>query len=373
MIRAHRKSFQVIVYAGRRFGKDVYTRQSAPTLAAAKQVEKNLTAQVARARNGNPAATVAELLDRWLAHAEPDLAETTVHTYRSYIDRVIVPELGKTKLGRLNPAVLDDFYSSLRATLAPATIKQIHAIIHRACAVAVRWGWLASNPASNAAPPRVGRHEQAPPEPEAITRFLTGLVVMAWARSTSPELAVFMRLAFITGARRGELCALRWSDVDLAAGVVTIRHSLSIPGGRAPTQKDTKSHGVRRLSVGGGTLAQLELHRAAEEEKSDWAGVRFDPAGYVFTTKPGTPWHPDVASGRYRRAARAAWGPRHAPRLHDWRHANATSSLKGGHPDVQVAHRLGHSSTKMTHDVYSHVTPVGDQAIAVTLDDLLDG
>lgn len=361
MIRPRGSKQQVRVYAGRKNGRDVYIHRTAATLKEAKSIERALEKQVEDNRHPQTNMTLTELLDRWLEHATPDLAATTLRTYRGYIDRTIVPAIGSTKLGKLSPAVLDDFYGDLRDTVAPATIRQIHAIIRRACSVAVRWGYLGVNPASNARPPRVLRSEHSPPGLVEARKFLAGL---------DADLAMFVRLAAASGARRGELCALRWTDVNLAIGSMTVARSLSAATS-TPVEKDTKTHQVRRLQLGAGTVSRLTAHLEAEREKAEWARVPFDDRGFVFTSLPGRPWHPDAIGKRYRKAANAAGLTK--VRLHDWRHWAATNAIAGGHPVRQVADRLGHASTKMTHDTYSHVVPAGDQAIADTLDDLLDG
>lgn len=363
MITPRGAKFRVRVYAGRKNGRDVNIYRTASTLKEARSLERALEKQVEDNRHPQTNMTVAALLAKWLEHATPDLAPTTVRTYKGYITNTIVPAIGATKLGRLTGVDLDDFYARLRALeppLSPATIRQIHAIIRRACTVAVRWGYLGVNPASSANPPRVLRGAHAPPGLVEARKFLADL---------DADLSMFVRLAAASGARRGELCALRWPDLNLDIGSMTVARSLSAATS-TPVEKDTKTHQVRRLQLGAGTVARLKLHLEAEREKAEWAHVPFDERGFVFTSLPGRPWHPDAIGKRYRKARDAA-GMK--ARLHDWRHWAATNAIAGGHPVRQVADRLGHASTKMTHDTYSHVIPAGDQAIADTLDDLLDG
>jgi integrase len=111
----------------------------------------------------------------------------------------------------LDTATLDRFYSELRGRggvggrpMAPATVRQVHAILRRALDQAARWGWIPANPAALASPPRLGSAEIRPPTPEEVSRLLET------AYAADPDLAVLLWLAATTGARRGELCALRW-------------------------------------------------------------------------------------------------------------------------------------------------------------------
>jgi integrase len=119
-------------------------------------------------------------------------------------------------LRRLDTATLDRFYSELRGRggvggrpMAPATVRQIHAILRRALDQAARWGWIPANPAALASPPRLGSAEIRPPTPEEVSRLLET------AYEADPDFAVLLWLAATTGARRGELCALRWGSIDL--------------------------------------------------------------------------------------------------------------------------------------------------------------
>lgn len=366
-IRQRGRHFQVYAYLGRVDGKDKYLTRTCYTLTEARDEELRLKQKAKLDRTGADAGTtLTQLLERWFEHAQPDLAETTVATYRSYIDRVIIPGIGKTKLYKLNAGTLDDFYGKLRRgegsrALEVATVRQIHAIIRRACAVAVRWGWLDKNPASLASPGRLSRKAKPPPSPEAIRQFLSVI---------DADLALVLRVAFASGARRGELCALRWPDVDLEHGALTIARALSTRGGTGPAvEKDTKTHQIRVLALDGGTIEMLRVHRADERAKAELGRVVFDPDGFVFTTQPGKPWHPDSLGARYRRAA-----VKHGlkARLHDWRHASATNALGAGVPVRQVSARLGHASAAMTLDVYGHAIAPADRAAADALGALLD-
>jgi integrase len=128
---------------------------------------------------------------------------------------------------------LDAFYRALLTTRKPATVRQTHAILRRAFRQAVRWGWVATNPAVEATPPRVRRAQLQIPGPDQM------VALIAAAEVEDPELACFLRLAVATGARRGELCGLRWSRVDLAGGAVLIDQAVVEVGG-VIIEKDPK-------------------------------------------------------------------------------------------------------------------------------------
>lgn len=370
MIRPRNGKYQVIVYAGRVNGRATYLRETHAVFQEAKDAHRRFENEVAAGSHSrNAAATVADLFKRWLAQVGPDLSPTTLRTYAGYIDGRIVPEIGKLRLRKLTPAELDRFYTKQRRTLAAASVRQIHAIIRSACAQAVRWGWIGSNPATKASPPKAARGRKQPPDAEAMRALLTKLEI------ADPELGTFLRLAAITGARRGELCALRWSDIDLELGTVTIARALICANGSI-VEKDTKTHGIRRLALDPGTAAQVTAHHARERaKKAELGGL--GARDFVFSRtsarrggKREGPWHPDAVSHQYRRVATEAGI---TAGLHDWRHWAATHALAGGISIRQVADRLGHAQSSTTLNVYSHAIPAADHATADVLARALDG
>jgi integrase len=195
-------------------------------------------------------ARVSDLLDRWLDHSQADLSPTTVRRYRGLIKCHIEAALGQRPLHKVRTSDLDAFYLALvrQVGLAPATVRQVHAVLRRAMSQAVRWGWIATNPAANASPPRIRRADIHPPTPADVIRLIQE------ADTTNPEFACFLRLGAATGARRGELCALRWSSLDTEARTVLISRSIvEVPGGLL--DKDTKTHAARRIAIDPDTFA----------------------------------------------------------------------------------------------------------------------
>jgi integrase len=170
--------------------------------------------------------TVAELCREWLDFARPSFSPKTVETTRMYIEDPIVPLLGSPHVAKLTPSDLDRFYRQLlevgrsRGPYAPATIRRVHGIIRRALTQAVRWGWITHNPAIDASPPRVPMKELKPPNPDQVVR------VFRLAEEVDPGLATFIMLAASSGARRGELLALRWHDLDLSRGRLSIERGI---------------------------------------------------------------------------------------------------------------------------------------------------
>ena len=189
-----------------------------------------------------------------------------------YIEDPIVPLLGSLQVAKLTPSDLDRFYRQLlevgrsRGPYAPATIRRVHGIIRRALTQGVRWGWITHNPAIDASPPRVPMKELKPPDPDQVVRLFH------LAQESDPELATFIMLAASSGARRGELLALRWSDIDLDRGRLSIERGI-VRVGDDLIEQGTKTHQSRRISLDAGTVAALRAHEEQMTERAQAAAT----------------------------------------------------------------------------------------------------
>lgn len=220
--------------------------------------------------------------------------------------------------------------------MKPKTIRNIHSILSGAFAAAVRWEWIDRNPAESAKPPKVPHRRPASPSPETVAK------VVAAARESDPALAVYLWLASVTGARRGELCGLQWADVDLGAGTVRIAFSYLVRDGQR-LRKDTKTHQERTLAIDPVTCALLREHKERIEAALTRAGVKLVPTAYVFSNDPAgeRPWNPDWATHKVAEIARGAGAELNIKAL---RHYTASQLLAGGIDIRNTAARLGHGS-----------------------------
>ena len=347
-------------------------RQISRTVRGSKRdAEKVLNALVADADRGEHQgadATFQALTDRWLEQAGPDLSPTTLRRYRDLLRLHILPGLGSVSIHKIKTADLDQLYRGLvtKKGLSPASVRQVHAIIRRALRQAVRWGWIATNPAADASPPRVRKPDLSPPDVEQVGELLR------YANTHQPEFGRFLHLAATTGARRGELCALRWQNIDWTANAVTIgRAIIAVKGGLL--EKDTKTHASRRIALDPGTIAVLIKQRAAAEQRAAAAEVELPASAFVFSAEPdgGIPWTPTTVT-KWFQASRDALGYEKV-RLHDLRHFAATRLLAAGVPVRTVSGRLGHANAATTLTVYAHFLEASDQAAADVMGGLLAG
>jgi integrase len=345
------------------------------TETAADKALRELAREIDAGRHRSTDGTLGFVLERWLAMVEDDLSPTTVREYRRLVDKRIRPavvempkrtQLVDVPLRKLEADVLDTFYADLRAGgLAPASIRQIHAIIRRALNQAVQWRWVDANVASRATPPRVRKHEISPPTPTEALRLLT------LANKTNPELGAFLDLDAATGARRGELCGLRWSDFDAEARTLLIARSIVVVDGRTIV-KDTKTHAMRRVTLGTQAAARLQRHRAAMEARARAGRTAVRPDSYIFSARldGSQPWNPDHATKLFVTLRKNAKADR--VRLHDLRHMHATELIDAGVPLPTVSRRLGHAQTSTTANIYAHPIEETDRRAADVMDALLD-
>jgi len=316
--------------------------------------EAALAAFVAEVTAGDaPAvtATVAELTDRWLGHAEASLSPKTVHEYRRLIDARIRLTIGARPLRWVTPIEIDDYYAALlRNGLSPASVRHIHAVLSAAFNQAVKWGLLPASPVARATPPPVSRRDITPPAPDVVARLV------AAATDDDPDFGMFVRLATVTGARRGELCALRWPDTDLITATLTVARALIDVGG-AVTEKPTKTGTARRIALDRRTVDALAAHRAAKEQRAEAIGTRLDRDGFVCShaADGSKPLRPDQASSRFRHLTRQLGAPQ--VRLHDLRYFAAAHLLAAGIPVEAVSGRLGHTNPATTLITYSKFRP----------------
>jgi integrase len=252
----------------------------------------------------------------------------------------------------------------------------VHAIVGAGLGAAVRDGWLAVNPADRAVPPSA--REATPPEMhtwsgEQLRAFLD------WSKSVDDELHVGWLLLSMTGMRRGEVLALRWSDVDFDGGTLSVRRSAVLVknkgAGELIVVGTPKSGKARVVDVDPQTLAALRAYRL---ERAGLSLALVRDSALVLSRLDGEPLHPERFSrtfrGRVRDAGKAlAAGAVPDIRLHDMRHTHATLLLAAGTPVKVVSERLGHASAVITLGVYAHVTPGMQREAAAKLANLVYG
>lgn len=319
-------------------------------------------------------STLADLVQKWRPIAELNLSPTTWREYDRLLEKRILPRFGRTKVRAIRAADIDGFYAELQRQgggtggepLGAQSIQHIHALLRRLLNQAVLWGWIPTSPVTRATPPRVIRFDLTIPPPEDVSRLV------AAAEERDRSFACFLRLAAVTGARRGELCALRWNDLNIKAATLNIARSVVGQRNDDLIEKGTKTNSSRRISLDPATLSSLIAHRDRHVARAEEFGVKLPAEAFVFSDSAdcATPWRPNRVTLAFRRICDRLEVSN--VRLHDLRHFAATRLLGAGVPVKTVSARLGHANAATTLNVYAHFLESSDETAAQVLGDLLD-
>lgn len=301
--------------------------------------------------------------EQWLPTIKSQLKPSTFDSYRRNIELHVLPRIGGRRLSDLTPPTLNEVYGDLleagrlngKGGLSGKTVRYIHTIVHKALADAVDAGFVATNVADRAKPPRP--RAAAPTElrfwtPDELRQFLD---LVAGQRMEAA-----WHVAAMTGMRRGEVLGLRWRDLDLDAARIHVRQALVSVAYKLITSTP-KTHQARVIDLDDRTVEQLRRHRYRQiAERTEW-GSEYEDSDLVFCKENGTPLHPQTFTQAFERLVGRSAVP--TIRLHDLRHTHATIALRAGVPVKVISERLGHETPAFTMTQYAHVIP-GMQAEA---------
>jgi integrase len=350
-----------------------------------KEAQRWLTSALGQVDQGSYVAPTRELVGEylleWLAAIRSSLRPSTWESYERLCRRHLIPRIGHVYLHQLGPGHLSTLYSDLHADgrldgaggLSARSVHYLHVILSKALADAVAEGRLPRNVAGlktvrERLPKRTG-HDMTTWTAAQLTSFLRGLA--------GDQLEVPILLGATTGMRRGEVLGLRWSDVDLDAGRLAVRQTLSAPrnpdtGQHVPIFGEPKTRrGKRSVPLPGQTVAALRAHRKAQAAQRLAVGPDYTDHGLVFAEPDGSPIHPDRFRKRFEhRVERSGLPP---IRFHDLRHTYATLASQAGVHAKVVSEILGHANIGITLDTYSHAIPSLQESAAETVAALVFG
>jgi integrase len=359
--------------------------------------------------------TVAQFLTEWLTVVEPALDATTWRSWSDYARSYVIPHIGAERLQRLDEPALLKLYAKLLAEgrvkrdndnvmyeywlkrtndgkeptprqvseacnttihaartavrryrsgivpkpvspgLAPKTVRNVHAFLHRALVDAVAWKFLNDNPASNVKPPRRPRTRRQVWKPEEIRTFLTSV--------RHDRFAALFLLELTTGIRRGQICGLKWDAVELDRSEITVHNNRVVVGGQARDKAGGKTRNAdQTISIDHATVDALRRWRKIQDSERTFFGDAYHPGDYVFTYQDGRPLHPDSIRQRFDRLAAAAGLSRIT--FHDLRHSYATGALRAGVSPKVISERIGHANVGFFLETYAHVLGNDDREAA---------
>jgi integrase len=307
---------------------------------------------------------VKEYLLGWLAGSKPSLRPSSYATYETLLRLHVIPFVGRHRLARLSPQHLQNLYSDRLTAggLSPASVRKIHAVLHRALEQARKWRLIVQNPAADVTLPRLERREMS-----TLNREQAKLLLEA---ASGDRLEALYILAITTGMREGELLGLQWGDVDPDAGSVHVQRTL-YRGPEGFVLGEPKTRGSRRqVLLGPLALEGLRRHRVNQAAERLLCGSSWQDIGLIFPNELGRPMEASNLRRRSFEPLLARAGLPHI-RFHDLRHSAATLLLgQNVHPKV-VSECLGHSQVSITLDLYSHVTPTMQRQAADAMESML--
>jgi integrase len=326
---------------------------------ARERLRAALTAADSGVRPVENRTTVAAYLEHWLGTLR--LRPRTIESYADTVRRYIAPAIGTVPLAKLAPEHVERMLVDLsaRGTLSPTTIRYVHTVLRIALGRALKSGRVVRNVATLVDPPAKADHELRPLAAEQVAAFLESV--------ESDRFEALYVTAIGLGLRQGELLGLRWQDVDLEAGTVSVRYSLSVTTRTLAEPKTERSRRTLRLpSV---VLAALHERRRVQLAERLAAGARWEDNDYVFATHHGRPLMARNVLRDLHARLESAGLPR--SRFHDLRHAFATMMLEDGEDLAVISKALGHSNLSTTADVYAHLTPAMLDRTAARVDAVL--
>lgn len=368
--------------------------------------------------------TVAEFIAEWLEFKKLNASTTTVQGYTDEMNLYVIPRVGGLKLQKLDESRILQLYVDLRKEgrvrrdnnrpmyefwaagvaageppspravseacgttihaaraavrryqrgsvpepkppgLDSKTLRNIHAALRTALEDAVALKYIKHNPAAAIKPPRLERKQRAvwtPAQTQAFLRAVPG-----------DRLKALFLLELTTGIRRGHLCGLTWSNVDLDRGRITLADSRIVLHGRTSDKRGGKTANAdKTIAIDTRTVAALRRWRAEQDEIRRLRGPDYEGGDLVFTTEFGRPLHPQNLVDLIEKFAAEAGVPRIT--FHDLRHTYATAALEGGVAMKVVSERIGHSNVSFTMQTYAHVRSDADHEAAQQAADFLIG
>jgi integrase len=318
-----------------------------------REVAEKLTTGLKAVQDGMPLSpervTFGNFVITWLGDVKSTLRPRTHERYESLLRLHALPGLGRVKLSKVTPDMLQRLYTDrIEAGLAPSTVAQLHRVLHRMLDHALRWGLTPRNPSALVRPPRVPRQEIRILEVEQAATLLRTV--------SGDRLEAVYVLALHTGMRQGELFGLQWNAVDLDDGSLRVDTALhwTRDGWQLVEPKTPTSR--RKIPLNVSVTAALRRHRAKQSEEALRLGPAWQDTGLVFTNRAGGPLSPQNFLRRefYPTLIRAG-----VPRItfHQLRHTAASLVIAAGVPIPQVSRLLGHADSVVTMRIYAHALP----------------
>ncbi len=320
------------------------------------QIERGMTYKKAN-------VTLGEFIEKWLEIHKTTIAPKTALQYEQLIRSYIKPQMGKIKLRELRLDRVEAHYVALQENgLSPRGVRYVHSILHKSLNDAIRRGFAAYNATQGAILPRLDFKEMVFLDADEVLRFLI-------TAQESPYYALYT-LAIKTGMRKGELLALRWTDINWKSGTLRVQRQIQRIKGQGLIFRPPKTRAGRRtILLGERTLETLRKQLEQCDLLRSLAGDYWEEHNLIFPSSVGTPLSGSNLSKDFKAQLEKAGIKK--IRFHDLRHTAASLMLNNSVPVIVVSKILGHSKTSTTLDIYGHIIPVMQELAAQIMDEIV--
>lgn len=308
--------------------------------------------------------TFIELLKIWLEDYVKINNQRTTYQINEFItNQHLQPYFKNIKLQKLSPMDIQHYYSTkLKEGLSESTVVRHHAVIHKALEYAKSKKLLNSNPDDFTDLPKQSKKSKG----RALTVQETDRLLAA-IKGESIETAVL--LALTLGLRRGEVCGLKWRNINLDDGIVFVKETRVQFKEIIDKDKAKTDDSIRSLPLPKFLFDYLKNKKTKQKENMLMCGKQFKEDCYVCCWQDGTPFKPDYISKKFKKIIKKAELDE-SLRFHDLRHSNATFLLRQGVSLKEIQIWLGHSNIKTTMDIYTHVDVEMKKNVANKIDNV---
>ena len=310
--------------------------------------------------------TLGEWMDKWLdEYMIFTVKENTIQGYRSSIENQIKRFIGNKQLAYLTTADIQKFYNKIKKegrikfhrihgyALSDSVVRDTHMVLHQALDMAVKERLIVRNPTNGTVIPKMSHTEKQVLCDSELDKFIETI-------KQEPYWHDFFYLEIMTGLRRGEICGLKWSDINFADGTLSVKRSVSHKKGGGVTVGETKTDaGTRRILLPTSVATLLQEKHA--NAISEWV--------FPHHMNPSEPLHPNSAYTKLKSILKRANLP--SIRFHDLRHTFATHAMQGGVDAKTLAGILGHTNASFTLDTYTHVTGDMQKSASTVVNDMM--
>lgn len=350
--------YEAVVYVpndtGKKKPKSLYAHSEAEVKAMAYQLELDILQGKYIATSKT---TFENYMEKWFNIHKKSISEATAENYKYYMDKHIIPGIGKFKLQELKHQDIQNFYNNMLASVGANTVKHAHTIVNQVLETAVKNELIYRNPAQLVDLPKITKFKPKIYDEKTYRKFVSKI------KDSTMKIAVL--LAGNAGLRKEEILGLRWKDIDYSNKKINIEQVLIRLKGRIEFKKPKTDLSERTFYIDDSLIQALKEHQKKQEADKLKHGKNYERYGLVVCQENGKYYRPDMFYHLFIKAVKETGSP--IIRFHDLRHYNASQMARKGIPIKTAMKRLGHARVETLLDIYTHSDEEQDRKAAKKL------